>query len=118
MMLSDILPAAINWHPEQDDLVLLAAVESDLPVVEAVLAQLPKRARGQVFIEVADESRIVPLSAPGRVCVSWLTQSRGQSLGTAVPVWLSEMLPVEADREHHVYAWSSGDTGAQLLTSW
>lgn len=118
MLLSDFLPATIGWQHEQHDLILLAADESDLAVVEAVLAQLPAKARGQVFVEVADASRIVPLAGPGRVCISWLDRSRGQSLAEAVTAWLQEMLPVEADREHCVYAWTSGDAGARLLTSW
>jgi len=118
MILSDLLPSAIGWAPDQGELVLLAAVEADLPVVEAVLAQLPSKARGQVFVEVEDASRIVPVAGPGRVCVSWLDRSRGQSLAGAVEAWLAEMLPVEADREHRVYAWVSGDGAARVLTSW
>ena len=79
---------------------------------ETVLATLPTKARGQVFIEVDDEAAIRELSAPGRVCVTWLLRDRGQSLRTAVDAWLGEMLPVEFDREHRVYAWVSGDQAA------
>src|SRR5690606_38104906 len=118
MLLSDFLPDTISWRPEQGDLVLLAVAEADLPVAEAVLAGLPEQARGQLFIEVEDASRIRPLAAPGRVCVSWLDRSRGQGLADAVGAWLAEMLPVEAEREHRVYAWVSGDRAARLLTSW
>lgn len=117
MLLSDLLPATISWNPEPGQLVLLAVVPEDLPVVETVLAGLPARTRGQVFVEVDDAAQIVPLPAPGRVCVSWLDRSRGQRLETAVSAWLAEMLPVEADREHLVYAWRSGERTARAITS-
>lgn len=117
MLLSDVLPATISWQPPAGDLVLLGAVEADLPIVETVLAGLPVKTRGQVFVEVDDASRIRPVSAPGRVCVSWIDRSRGQSLRAAVDGWLAEMLPADAEREHRVYAWISGDRRARELSS-
>lgn len=117
MLLSDVLPASIAWHHNPGDSVLLGAVEDDIAIVETVLATLPAKTRGQVFVEVADASGIRELAAPGRVCVTWLLRDRGQSLRAAVDAWLSEMLPVEAEREHHVYAWISGDRAAHELTS-
>jgi NADPH-dependent ferric siderophore reductase len=117
MFLSDLLPASIAWQPGDGDLVLLAAVADDLLVVETVLSTLPAKARGQVFIEVDDADQVRQLSAPGRVCVSWLRRDRGQSLAVAVDAWLAEMLPVEFDREHRVYVWRSGDHAARALTN-
>ena len=117
MLLTDVLPASIAWQPGDGDLVLLAAEQADLAIVESVLATLPAKARGQVFLEVGTASEIRELVAPGRVCVSWLCRDRGQRLGTAVDAWLGEMLPVEFDREHRVYAWMSGDHAARPLTS-
>lgn len=117
MFLSDLLPASIAWQPADGDLVLLAATERDLPVVETVLATLPARARGQVFVEVADADAVRSIAAPGRVCVTWLLRDRGQSLGAAVDAWSAEMLPTEAEREHRVYAWISGTGRARAITS-
>ncbi|HWH26335.1 MAG TPA: SIP domain-containing protein [Pseudolysinimonas sp.] len=117
MLLSDLLPATIAWHPADGDLVLLAVVESDLAVAETVLATLPAKTRGQVFVEVDSVPEGATLAAPGRVCVTWLGRDRGQSLRTAVEAWMAEMLPVQADREHRVYAWISGQPAAQLVTS-
>jgi NADPH-dependent ferric siderophore reductase len=117
MLLSDVLPASIAWQPGDGDLVLLAAGADDVLVVETVLATLPTRARGQVFIEVDSADQVRQLTAPGRVCVSWLCRDRGQSLTAAVDAWLAEMLPVDFDREHRVYAWRSGDRSARVLTS-
>jgi hypothetical protein len=49
--------------------------------------------------------------------VSWLCRDRGQVIDRAVDAWLAEMLPMEFDREHRVYAWMSGDHAARALTS-
>ncbi len=117
MFLSDLLPASIAWQPADGDLVLLAATEGDLPVIETVLATLPAKARGQVFIEVPDADAVRIIAAPGRVCVTWLLRDRGQSLRAAVDAWSAEMLPVEAEREHRVYAWISGTGSARAITS-
>lgn len=117
MFLSDLLPATISWHPGAGDLVLLGAVEADLPVVETVLATLPARARGQVFVEVGSAAGIRGLAAPGRVCVTWLRRDLGQSLGGAVEAWLGEMLPADPDRDPRVYGWVSGEPAAGLRSN-
>jgi NADPH-dependent ferric siderophore reductase len=117
MLVSDILSAAIAWHPADGDLVLLAGRADDLPVIETALATLPERARGQVFVEVANAGEVRELAAPGRVCVTWLVRERGRSLDSALEAWLAEMLPVEADRDHRVYAWIAGAGTARVLTN-
>lgn len=117
MLLSDVIPATIAWHPGDGDAVLLGAVDDDIAIVETVAATLPTKARGRIFLEVADESDIREFTAPGRVCVSWLRRDRGQSMRAAVDAWLAEMLPVEAERDHRIYAWVSGDQVAHALTS-
>jgi NADPH-dependent ferric siderophore reductase len=117
MLLSDLLPASIAWHPADGDLVLLAVQAEDLTVAETVLATLPAKARGQVFIEVGSMDEMRELAAPGRVCVSWLARDRGRSLRTAVDAWLAEMLPVDLDREHRVYAWISGEPAARVISN-
>ena len=115
MFLSDLLPASIAWQPVPGDLVLLGAREDDLAIVETVLATLPARARGQVFVEVGSADAVRDLAAPGRVCVTWLRRDLGQSLAGAVEAWLGEMLPVDLEREHRVYGWVSGDRAARAL---
>ncbi|MEO8262013.1 MAG: SIP domain-containing protein [Pseudolysinimonas sp.] len=117
MILSDVLPATIAWQPAEGDLVLLAGMADDLAVIETVLATLPARARGQVFVEVASIDEVRDLGAPGRVCVTWLARDAGRSMNVAVEAWLAEMLPVEFDREHRVYAWISGESAARVITS-
>jgi NADPH-dependent ferric siderophore reductase len=117
MVLSDILSASIAWHPAEGDRVLLAGRADDLPVIETALATLPARARGQVFVEVDSADQVRELAAPGRVCVTWLVREQGRSLDAAVGAWLAEMLPVEFDREHRVYAWIAGEGTARILSS-
>ena len=117
MFLSDLLPATISWQPAAGDLVLLGAIEADIPIVETVLATLPARARGQVFIEIDSAAPIRDLAAPGHVCVTWLRRDLGQSLPGAVTAWLGEMLPVDLEREHRVYGWVSGDRAARIRTN-
>ena len=117
MFLSDVLPASIAWNPGVGDLVLLGVRLEDLPIAETVLATLPPRARGQLFVEADSDADIRPVAAPGRVCVTWLARERGRSLESAVGAWLEEMLPVEAEREHRVYAWVSGEACARALVS-
>jgi NADPH-dependent ferric siderophore reductase len=114
MLLSDVLSASIAWRPASGDLVLLAGSADDLPVIETALATLPAKARGQVFIEVDSMDAVRDLAAPGRVCVTWLTTGR---LSIALEAWLAEMLPVEFDREHRVYAWIAGEGAARVISS-
>ena len=117
MFLSDVLPACISWSPAEGDLVLLGARLDDLAIAETVLATLPPKARGQLFVEAESADDIRAVAAPGRFGITWLLRERGQSLRTAVDAWLEEMLPIEAEREHRVYAWISGDANARTLVS-
>ena len=112
---TDSLTSAISWNPGPQDRLLIAGDQSSIPAIRTLLATLPQKARGQVFVEVASDSDIDPLAGPGRVTVCWLVRERGQSLRRSMDAWLSEMLPVEFDREHHVYAWISGDSVARVL---
>lgn len=117
MLVSDILSASIAWRPADGELVLLAGRVDDLPVIETALATLPERARGQVFVEVGTADEVRQLAAPGRVCVTWLVREQGRTLDAALRGWLAEMLPVEFDREHRVYAWVAGEGTARVLTN-
>jgi NADPH-dependent ferric siderophore reductase len=117
MLLTDVLPASISWSPAEGDLVLLGARLEDLAIAETVLATLPPKSRGQLFVEAGTAADIRPVEAPGRFGITWLVRERGQSLHAAVDAWLAEMLPIEAEREHRVYAWVSGDASARALVS-
>lgn len=117
MFLSDLLPATVAWQPDAGDVLLVAGTERDLPLIEALLTTLPAKARGRVFVEVGSVAEVRMLPAPGRVCVTWLVRDRGQSLRRSVDAWLAEMLPVDAEQQHRVYAWVAGEGRARALTS-
>ncbi|MFK4760575.1 SIP domain-containing protein [Microbacterium sp. ZW T5_45] len=84
---------------------LVTADEKSLLELETFLATLPLCASGRIFIEVADESEITLVQAPGRMTVTWLDRSRrsgapgsgracapGQALSRATCAWADEML--------------------------
>ena len=90
-----------------DDRVQFVVVgdETSLTEVEAELALLPLCARGRVFVEVEDADHIVPIAAPIRMTVTWLTRAnrsgrpgtgercaRGEAATRAVRAWATEML--------------------------
>lgn len=116
-MTPDALAATISWNPTAADRLLLAGDEGSLETIRVILATLPASARGQVFVEVATDADIRPLTAPGRFSVCWLVRDRGQQLRRSVHAWLSEMLPVSAFGESSVYAWVASDGPARRLTS-
>lgn len=108
---------AVAWNPQSADRLLLAGDERALETIRVILATLPAKARGQVFVEVQSEEDIEQLVAPGRFAVCWLVRDRGQVLRRTVDAWLAEMLPVSAFGESSVYAWIAADGPARLLTS-
>ncbi len=107
----------IRWSPEPQDRLLIAGDETAIPAIRTLLATLPVKARGQVFVEVASEADVDVIAGPGRVMVCWLVRERGQSLRRSTDAWLSEMLPVESDRDHRVYAWIAAEGSARVLSS-
>jgi NADPH-dependent ferric siderophore reductase len=117
MTFLDETTASVGWNPDASDRILLAGDENALPAIQTILATLPARARGQVFVEVQSADDIVELAAPGRFAVCWLVRDRGQVLRRSVDAWLSEMLPVSAFDDHSVYAWIANDGAARTLTS-
>lgn len=89
---------------------LIAADESSLAELEALLATLPTCSTGRVFIEVPDASWHGALSVPARMTVTWLdraarsgaagtgrTCAPGEALARAVTAWADEMMCAEDD---------------------
>ncbi len=62
-----------RFHPDAG-CYLLFGDPSALPVISAVLAQLPARARGHAFIEIADCGEIQELLYPPGVVLHWLVR--------------------------------------------
>ena len=106
-----------GWNPGETDRILLAGDESSIATIRLILATLPRRSRGQIFIEVDSEESIEVLDAPTRFAVCWLRRDRGQRLQRSLDAWLSEMLPVSGTEEHSVYAWIASEGAARVLSS-
>lgn len=105
---------------------LIAGDETVVPWIQGLLDALPAGARGQVFVEVPDAYGLPPLTAPGRVTVTWLGRSErsgapgtgarcapGSALDRAVRAWVGEMSVVDgdypwADDRHDFCAWIGG----------
>jgi NADPH-dependent ferric siderophore reductase len=117
MLTPDSVTASIAWNPGVGDSLLIAGDEHDLPAIRTLVATLPEKARGQVFVEVPSAEDIDPVVAPGRVMICWLARDRGQSLRRSVDAWLAEMLPVDALQEHTLYSWIAADGPARTLSS-
>ncbi|MDJ0334631.1 SIP domain-containing protein [Salinibacterium sp. G-O1] len=117
MITPETYAASIAWNPRDADRLLLAGDEHALDTIKVILATLPAKSRGQVFIEVQSEADIELIAAPGRFAVCWLVRDRGQAMRRSVDAWLAEMLPVSAFGESTVYSWIASDGQARLLSS-
>ncbi|GAA4151762.1 SIP domain-containing protein [Leifsonia shinshuensis] len=96
---------ASTAHNDDRVQFLVVGDETSLAELEAELALLPLCARGRVFVEVAEQSAIVPLTAPIRMTVTWLVRAQrsgrpgtaarcapGEAAVRAVRAWSAEML--------------------------
>ena len=110
-------PSETGWNPGKDDRILLAGPSDSLDVIRLILATLPARSRGQIFVEADSADEIVELAAPPRFAICWLLRDRGQQLQRSVDAWLSEMLPVSGTEEHSVYAWIASEGAPRVLSS-
>lgn len=95
--------AGVEWNPGTAERVLLAGDETAAPAICSILEALPRKARGQAFIEVAHRSDVLEVRTPGGLTVNWLVRDerpgleRGAALEQAVRAWASEMLPILPD---------------------
>ena len=113
----ELVAASIGWNPGEKQRILIAGDLADLARIRLILATLPPKATGQVFIATDFEDEIETVEAPHRFSVCWLIRSRGQELRRSVDAWLSEMLPVSGEETHGVYSWIAADGEARLLVS-
>ncbi|MDO5067783.1 MAG: SIP domain-containing protein [Propionibacteriaceae bacterium] len=100
-------PKSSAGHPEGVDWSLVAGDETALPAIGRWLEQWPTGARGQVFIEIAEESHRQDLVVPDGVEVTWLSRD-GAAPGTTT-------LLLDAIRAANwwpgsVFAWVAGET--------
>lgn len=107
-------------HYDDRVLFLIVADETSLGAVQTELALLPLCARGRAFIEVESDEQIIPLNAPPRMTITWLSRARRSGRpGTSEPCRHSQAAL------RAVRAWStemfvdgSGCAQAALFGSW
>lgn len=100
--LSRALPGDVDW-------LLVAGDETALPAIAHLLDDAPAELRAQVFIEIADDIRRLPLRELSGVTVTWLSR-HGAPAGTTT-------LLVDAVRRAEwwdgaVFAWVAGEQSA------
>lgn len=101
-------PKSSSTHPENADWVLVGADETALPAVGRWLEEWPQGARGQVFIEVEEESHRQDLVVPEGVELTWLVR-RGAEAGTTT--LLFDALKAAEWWEGTVFSWVAGEAG-------
>ncbi|MDD7940430.1 siderophore-interacting protein [Actinomycetospora lutea] len=96
--------------PEHYDRYLLAGDTTALPAIARWVENMPRSARGWVFVEVADATEEVDLGAPAGVAVTWLHRdgvAAGRSDVLARAVFAVAVPPGES-----VYVWIAGEAGS------
>ncbi|MDO5083086.1 MAG: SIP domain-containing protein [Arachnia propionica] len=100
-------PKSSAGHPEGVDWTLVAGDETALPAIGRWLEQWPDGARGQVFIEVAEDSHRQDLVVPDGVEVTWLSR-HGAAPGTTD--LLFDAIRAADWWPGSVFAWVAGET--------
>lgn len=96
--------------PHTYDRYLLAGDITALPAIARWLEELPRTAAGWAFVEVADASEQIPLSAPEGVQVRWL--HRGDRPPGTSDVFERAVRTVPIPGGARCYVWIAGEAGA------
>ncbi|WP_320773801.1 siderophore-interacting protein [Streptomyces sp. CRN 30] len=91
------------------DRYLFAGDITALPAIARWLEELPRTARGWAYVEVADASEEIALSAPDGVEVTWLHRG-GRPPGTGDALARAVMATAVPEGER-LYAWIAGEAG-------
>jgi NADPH-dependent ferric siderophore reductase len=87
--------------------LLLAGDETALPAIARVLESLPATASGEVFIEIADPSEELPLSAPPWMSIRWL--NRGSAPAGTTQLLTEAVKAVQWPDHDDVFAWVAAE---------
>ncbi|WP_369215880.1 siderophore-interacting protein [Streptomyces flavofungini] len=95
--------------PHVYDRYLLAGDITALPAIARWLEELPRTAKGWVFIEVADATQEIELSAPDGFEVRWLHRGdRAPGTGDALAEAVTAVTVPTGER---LYVWAAGEAG-------
>ena len=100
-------PKSSSGHPEGADWTLLAGDETALPAIGRWLENWPAGERGQVFVEIADDSHRQDLPVPAGVELTWLSRD-GAEPGTTT--LLFDAIRAADWWDGKVFAWVAGET--------
>jgi NADPH-dependent ferric siderophore reductase len=96
--------------PHTYDRYLLAGDLTALPAIARWLEELPRTAAGWAFVEVADASEEIELSAPEDVEVRWL--HRGDTPAGTTDLLERAVRAVRVPEGERLYAWIAGEAGS------
>ncbi|MER0240510.1 siderophore-interacting protein [Streptomyces sp. HSW2009] len=95
--------------PHSYDRYLLAGDITALPALARWLEELPATARGWAFVEVADATQQIPLTAPAGIEVHWLHRGeRPPGTGDALARAVTAVTVPPGER---LYLWAAGEAG-------
>lgn len=100
-------PKSSSRHPEQVDWTLVAGDETALPAIGRWLETWPAGARGQVFVEIAEDAHRQDLPVPDGVELTWLSRD-GAAPGTTT--LLFDALRAAEWWDGRVFAWVAGES--------
>ncbi|MEV0580991.1 MULTISPECIES: siderophore-interacting protein [unclassified Streptomyces] len=95
--------------PDTYDRFLLAGDITALPAIARRLEELPRSAKGWAFVEVADATEEIGLSAPEGFEVRWL--HRGDLAAGAGDALERAVTSVTVPEGERVYVWAAGEAG-------
>ncbi|SNS56810.1 NADPH-dependent ferric siderophore reductase, contains FAD-binding and SIP domains [Micrococcales bacterium KH10] len=90
------LGGGIEFAPDEAGQVLLVGDETALPAIARILEDLPRSARGHVFIEVPHQDDTLPMEVPAAVTVHWSVRE-GADHGTVIAPAVLSHLGQQAD---------------------
>lgn len=103
-------PGVRKFQPDGADFYLLGADMTALPLIGAVLEQLPRDARGQAIIEIASPEDRQEIDAPEGVEITWALHPHPE---TASPAQLDFLKAIDWP-EGRVQTCIAGETGTIL----
>ncbi|MFJ8887798.1 siderophore-interacting protein [Streptomyces sp. NPDC102402] len=95
--------------PHSYDRYLIAGDITALPAIARRLEELPRTAKGWVFVEVPDAAQEIELSAPEGFEVSWLHRDRRPL--EADEAFVRAVTSVTVPEGERVYVWVAGEAG-------
>ncbi|MBM7831590.1 NADPH-dependent ferric siderophore reductase [Agromyces cerinus] len=101
-----LIDQGCGFRPVEADRTLFVGDESALPAVLGILRDLPRDARGDALIELADIDDRQHVEAPDGVDVHWIVRRPGQAPGAAVLDHLRQLPEFEGS----VYAFAAGES--------